>query len=60
MGFNFNISWQKPLSIERDSDGRWFNEIFSSFRSRKKTNIERFNQILKVAIFYAAVFNIIR
>lgn len=45
MGFNFNISWQKPLSIERDSDGRWFTEIFSSFRSRKKTNIERFNQI---------------
>ncbi len=45
MAFNFNISWQKPLSVTRDVTGNWFYEVFSSVKSRRKTNIERLNMV---------------
>lgn len=45
MAFNFNISWQKPISVTRDVTGNWFYEVFSSVKSRRKTNIERLKMV---------------
>jgi len=48
MGF-WGLTWgEKPISVERDSRGNWFTEIFSSLgRARVKlTDRQKFDYVL--------------